>query len=142
MAGSGLGTSGLPILRDGGGQQSRNVTSEWKGRWWHRAERRFFAPLTASPSSRQDGESGAVWWSKRSGVVVCCGSPAALRGQAGASPVAAASEWAEHRQQGSGVGCGLKEPGVGCFDGGEGLHGQFGAAAGDAQFLGPGVGGV
>ena len=58
MAGSGLGTSGLPILRDVGGQQSRNVTSEWKGRWWHRAECRFFAPLTASPSSRQDGESG------------------------------------------------------------------------------------
>ena len=30
-----------PVLRDLGGQQSRNVTSGWNGRRWHRAERRI-----------------------------------------------------------------------------------------------------
>src|SRR5215468_3974021 len=66
----------------------------------------------------------------------------AEREEAGALPIVAASERAEHRQQGSRVGYGVKELGVGCFDGGEGLHGQVGAAAGDAQLLGPGVGSV
>src|SRR5262249_6514569 len=56
--------------------------------------------------------------------------------------LAAAGEWSKHGQQGSGVGYGVEELGVGRFDGDEGLHGQLRAAAGDAQPFGPGVGGV
>jgi hypothetical protein len=45
----------------------------------------------------------------------------------------AAGEWPQHRQEGGGGGNGLEERSVGRFHGGEGAHGQFGAAVGDVQ---------